>query len=387
MTRSIVRSTFLWHRLRDRWETGGLNTVGIPNSPVFSRVVFREVRDAIVVRIVDGRRVTIYRSGLVELFGLIPWYVRGIGQEAKLPGARAEVRLTRAFGSGKARRRRCRRKREQQRRRMKHENGEGEMERDGIHTANTLSHACSCLYVTQGTSAKKMCVRHGVCVHFPVAHTVVARTWVRNLESKKKKTQSSSSNVHLDFSHQDVVHQFAFHRSSRVNASRFPEACYSVVFFGFLRNTNKITRITNEKWWRIMKDSLSCFRPRLLTLRRRMSNHWNKQNRFWEHLHAEVIRLTIEICKMCDRSWCHTSEHFTKHLDLSDGGTNVGTANGPNDNCWEEHLAQNHNSGKKRVHREEFSKSVRLMSVVFARQNSRKNHMRRLCTKKDAPAE
>ena len=75
-----------------------------------------------------------------------------------------------------------------------------------------------------------------------------------------------------------------------------------------------------------MENSSKCFRPRQLTLWRRMSNHWNKQNRFWEPLHAEVIRLTIDIGKMCDRGWYHASEHFTKHLDMADGGTNVGTA-------------------------------------------------------------
>ena len=48
--------------------------------------------------------------------------------------------------------------------------------------------------------------------------------------------------------------------------------------------------------------------------------------------HAEVIRLTIDIDKMCDRGWYYTSEHFTKHLDMADGGTNVGTAKGTNDN-------------------------------------------------------
>ena len=42
--------------------------------------------------------------------------------------------------------------------------------------------------------------------------------------------------------------------------------------------------------------------------------------------------------------------------------------------------------GKARVHREELSKSARLMSVVLAHQNSGKDHMRRTCTKKDAPA-
>ena len=46
-----------------------------------------------------------------------------------------------------------------------------------------------------------------------------------------------------------------------------------------------------------------------------------------------------------------------------------------------------HKFEKERVHLEELSKSVNLTSVVFARQNSRKYHMRRPCTKKDAPAE
>ena len=43
--------------------------------------------------------------------------------------------------------------------------------------------------------------------------------------------------------------------------------------------------------------------------------------------------------------------------------------------------------GKERVNREEFSKSVRLVSVVLARQNSRKDHMSRPWNKKGAPAE
>ena len=61
----------------------------------------------------------------------------GSARWPKLPTARAEVRLTRAFGSRAVRQGRCRRQgreggfevtvKEQQRRRMKHENGEGEM--------------------------------------------------------------------------------------------------------------------------------------------------------------------------------------------------------------------------------------------------------------------
>ena len=42
--------------------------------------------------------------------------------------------------------------------------------------------------------------------------------------------------------------------------------------------------------------------------------------------------------------------------------------------------------GKDRVHREELSKSARLTSVVLARQNSGKDHMRKPCNKRDAPA-
>ena len=42
--------------------------------------------------------------------------------------------------------------------------------------------------------------------------------------------------------------------------------------------------------------------------------------------------------------------------------------------------------GKERVHREVLSKSVRHMSVVLARRNSRKDHMLRPWSKNDAPA-
>ena len=44
---------------------------------------FGEVRDITVVRIVDGRRVSVHRSDLVELFGLITCVETGRGQVAK----------------------------------------------------------------------------------------------------------------------------------------------------------------------------------------------------------------------------------------------------------------------------------------------------------------
>ena len=103
-----------------------------------------------MVRIIDGRRVSVHRSDLVELFGLISCVETGRGQVAKLLGARTEVRLTRAFGSGIAREE-CGREhgvevsvREQQGWRVKHGNGESEMEINDIRmqqTFGTLSHA------------------------------------------------------------------------------------------------------------------------------------------------------------------------------------------------------------------------------------------------------
>ena len=53
--------------------------------------------------IVDGRRVTVHRSVLVGLLGLITCVRTGLAQEAELLGSRAEVRLSCAFGTGKHR--------------------------------------------------------------------------------------------------------------------------------------------------------------------------------------------------------------------------------------------------------------------------------------------
>ena len=185
---------------------------------------FREVRDAIMVWIVDGRRATVKRSYLLEQLGLITCGVRGIGQEAKLLGARAEVRLTGAFGSGKARQRLCGREcgvemtvREQQGRRVKHENGEGEMEIDGVRMQQTpffttLSHACMCtrmrdvrMYAAQcrkNARATEECVyipcrTHGSCHYLgakpsEVPHVVCARL----LHEKKKNAAHLQVHVH-----------------------------------------------------------------------------------------------------------------------------------------------------------------------------------------------
>ena len=100
-----------------------------------------------MVRIGDGRRVTVYRSDLVELFGLIHNLCEDrTWPGSQIPGARAELRLTRALGSGKARQGRQSREgglqvtvREQQGRRVKHESGEGEMEKCDMRMQQTFS--------------------------------------------------------------------------------------------------------------------------------------------------------------------------------------------------------------------------------------------------------
>ena len=166
----------------------------------------REVRDAIVVRIVVGVVSPSTEVVLSGCCGLITCGVRGIGEVAKLPGARAEVRLTRACGSGKARRRRRGRERgvdvtvrEQQGWRVKHE----WRKRDGDMPHAHCKHLEPCVCAMSARHAKKMCVRQESVCTLSIAHTAVATT------------------------HQDLFHQFAFHHLSdvSVNSSWFPEAC------------------------------------------------------------------------------------------------------------------------------------------------------------------
>ena len=153
---------FLKSKAKSPWETFETevsNTVGTPNSPVFSRVVFKKSEmlswSGSLMGVVSPSTEVVLSSG--------------IGQVAKLLGTGAEVRLTRACGSGEARRRRCGREPgvevtvwEQQGWRMKHENRESEMRICDMHTANTLSHACTrYLYATQRKCAcdRRMCVQ------------------------------------------------------------------------------------------------------------------------------------------------------------------------------------------------------------------------------------
>ena len=136
---------------------------------------FRDVRDVIVVRIVDGCRVSVCRSDLVELYGLITCGVRGIGQVTKLLAARAEVRLTRAFGSGTVRQGSSRQERsvevtvrEQQGRRMKHENGEGEMEKCDMARCKRFEPCADAMSVRHARKMRQKNVRatRSLCTQF-----------------------------------------------------------------------------------------------------------------------------------------------------------------------------------------------------------------------------
>ena len=129
-------------------ETEVSNIEGTPNCSVFSRVILEKLEVlswfGSMIGVVSPTTEVI---DLVELFGIKTCGVRGIGQAAKLLGARAEVRLTRAFRSGTVwQGSRGRRSREgglevtvrEQHGRVKHESGEGEMERYNMRTEKHL---------------------------------------------------------------------------------------------------------------------------------------------------------------------------------------------------------------------------------------------------------
>ena len=122
-----------------------------PNSPMFSCVFFREVRDFIEVWIVNEHRVTVHRSDLVELLGLITCVEGGLGQIAKLlvlvrrcacPALLRQVSMARTCGQkgdvkvGV----------QEQQERVKHDKRKGEIENKDTHATNTffmnLRHAC-----------------------------------------------------------------------------------------------------------------------------------------------------------------------------------------------------------------------------------------------------
>ena len=105
--------------------------MGTLNSPMPPRVAFEKSEMISWSGSVMGRRVTVHRNGFLELLGLITCGVRGTGQVAILLAARVGVRMTRAFGSGKARESNgpARLAVRKQQGRVRHEIGEGEMER------------------------------------------------------------------------------------------------------------------------------------------------------------------------------------------------------------------------------------------------------------------
>ena len=91
-----------------------------------------------------------------------------------------------------------------------------------------------------------------------------------------------------------------------------------------------------------------------------------------------------------EERWCERISSSTSVVCLKDSyPRQSGSA------CWDQNTPTNSPKAlgtilklvKERVHREEYPSVLRLMSVVFARSNSRRDHMRRRCTKKDAPAE
>ena len=207
---------------------------------------FRKVVD-IVVWIVSERRVIVHRCDLVELLGLITscwrrtWpdsqqlvLVRSTldlrFQVGKILREVVDVKVSEvAVGSGLEVTVKEQQGRHKQRR-VKHEKWEGESRETwhahcrhpwAMHVCNTHKNVRSvrAVYVHQ-----KMYVQQVSVCTLPVAHTVVATTWVRTTVGttpaarKSKKTEKSSLHDHFerkpsdflhvlfDLSHQDLVH-------------------------------------------------------------------------------------------------------------------------------------------------------------------------------------
>ena len=194
----------------------------------------REVGD-ILVRIVDERRVIIHGIILVDLFGLITCGVRGVGQVAKLlvlvrsaldlrfqVGEVRQDRVDRNVRWGRRGRGRSRSDRQGTARARTGETWEGRRWDDREMTTCALQTTLSlepgmcvtrmrmCEVYAQCTYTRKMCLQQ-VSVYTPVAHTVVASTWVRTPVSttlllKNRTKKNSSLHDHLEKTSSDFLH-------------------------------------------------------------------------------------------------------------------------------------------------------------------------------------
>ena len=113
---------------------------------------------------------------------------------------------------------------------------------------------------------------------------------------------------------------------------------------------------------------------------------------------SDMLRNTWKPSKEVEKRWCERIScciggvytigscisRFWSEKVYSKWGWNVGIET--HRQILQRHLAPNKNSGKKGPSRGIVPKSVHLMSVVFTRQNSRTDHMRRPWPKNDAPA-
>ena len=172
---------------------------------------FRDVRDAIVVWIVDGRRVIIRTNHLVKLVGLITCGMGHVGHVAKVLLTVAEVRWTRAFwvGISPARVYECQGLergveevvRGQRRGRVIHESGEGEMERHDrrmqqaffMCLSQTCVHAWKCTSCTQ----KNVRTTGGVCTPSVDGH-------MRQLKWPEVELYLETENLDEDFSRSSI---------------------------------------------------------------------------------------------------------------------------------------------------------------------------------------
>ena len=202
----FVKSKVTSRILRSRGVTHWKNTE--PSSVLVCG--FWEIRGTVVVWIVDGRHVIIRRNHLVKQVGLITCKEVWFGHAAKVTLANVGVRRTRFFGSGYTRQEfrayesfMCRFERiigERRSRWVKHQRGEGEKWSHDMRTAHTFLHSQTAWAKRVRTHEStvqcargKMCVQQASVCTSPVAHTVVATTWVRSPCTTKENLWCRSS--------------------------------------------------------------------------------------------------------------------------------------------------------------------------------------------------
>ena len=244
-------------------ETEDSNTVGTPNNPVFS-CVFREIRDFIEVWIVHEHRVTVHRSDLVELVGLIPC-VSGPGQVAKQLVLLRRCACPALVGQGSAARW-CGQKNDvevgvqEQQRRVKLKNGESEIENKDSCDKHPFHELEPCVCVTRMRSvrstqwarcAQKKCACNKWVYKHPSHRTHCSCYYMCTKPVKNSVERFSQEKMNIDHSTTILAKKF-FNSSSGVGTLLKILRLHSISVLIFLAGTCSLSwLLINLCEWRL----------------------------------------------------------------------------------------------------------------------------------------